>query len=284
MPKLAALIDGSVYWQSVCDHASWAAQRIGGEVEVMHFLGRRDITSVPYDLTGSLSLGTQESLLQELSDLDAKRAKLLQARGRALLAEAKARMEVSGLAGVATKLRHGDLADEVEELGANLDLIVLGKRGEAADFAQMHLGSNLERVIRVSKKPVMVASRAFKPINKFLLAFDGGTSASKAVDAIATGSLLAGLKCHLVMVGSANAEAENRLRAAASKLQTSRYDVIVSMQPGVSEDVISAMVEREEISLLVMGAYGHSRLRNMIIGSTTTTMVRTCKIPVLLYR
>jgi nucleotide-binding universal stress UspA family protein len=48
--------------------------------------------------------------------------------------------------------------------------------------------------------------------------------------------------------------------------------------------VISDAVEREGIDLLVMGAYGHSRIRNLIIGSTTTEMVRSCKIPVILYR
>jgi len=38
------------------------------------------------------------------------------------------------------------------------------------------------------------------------------------------------------------------------------------------------------IDLLLMGAYGHSRIRNLIIGSTTTSMIRSCKIPVLLFR
>jgi nucleotide-binding universal stress UspA family protein len=33
-----------------------------------------------------------------------------------------------------------------------------------------------------------------------------------------------------------------------------------------------------------MGAYGHSRIRNFIIGSTTTEMVRSVKIPVMLFR
>jgi nucleotide-binding universal stress UspA family protein len=283
MPKLAALIDGSVYWQSVCDHTAWAAQRIQAEVEVMHFLGRREITSVPHDFTGSLTFGTQESLLQELADLDAQKAKLVQARGRALLTEAKARLEVSGIGAVTTRLRHGDLAHEVEELQADLALIVLGKRGEAADFAKLHLGSNLERVIRVSKTPVLVASRAFKPIDKFLIAFDGGPSAIKAVEAIAAGRLLSGVKCRLVMARR-NAEAESRLDAAATKLRTSGYAVDAVVETGNPEDVISAIVERDQVSLLVMGAFGHSRLRSMIIGSTTTTMVRTCKIPILLYR
>jgi nucleotide-binding universal stress UspA family protein len=33
-----------------------------------------------------------------------------------------------------------------------------------------------------------------------------------------------------------------------------------------------------------MGAYGHSRIRNLVIGSTTTSMIRNCRIPVMLFR
>jgi nucleotide-binding universal stress UspA family protein len=33
-----------------------------------------------------------------------------------------------------------------------------------------------------------------------------------------------------------------------------------------------------------MGAYGHSRIRNLFVGSTTTEMIRSCKVPILLFR
>jgi len=33
-----------------------------------------------------------------------------------------------------------------------------------------------------------------------------------------------------------------------------------------------------------MGAYGHSPIRNLIVGSTTTAMIRTVRVPVLLVR
>jgi nucleotide-binding universal stress UspA family protein len=33
-----------------------------------------------------------------------------------------------------------------------------------------------------------------------------------------------------------------------------------------------------------MGAYGHSPIRQFILGSNTTSMVRTCQIPVLMFR
>ena len=38
------------------------------------------------------------------------------------------------------------------------------------------------------------------------------------------------------------------------------------------------------VNLLVMGAYGHSRIRSLIIGSTTSEMIRSCLVPVMLFR
>ncbi|WP_346433142.1 universal stress protein [Breoghania sp.] len=42
--------------------------------------------------------------------------------------------------------------------------------------------------------------------------------------------------------------------------------------------------EREGFHLLVMDAYGHSRIRSFVIGSTTSEMMRSCKVPILLFR
>ncbi|TGN67738.1 universal stress protein, partial [Paracoccus liaowanqingii] len=54
--------------------------------------------------------------------------------------------------------------------------------------------------------------------------------------------------------------------------------------PGEPEDVLQSVVAAEGFGLLVMGAYGHSRIRSLIIGSTTTAMVQAVRIPVLMYR
>ncbi len=57
----------------------------------------------------------------------------------------------------------------------------------------------------------------------------------------------------------------------------------------VSRSVMTGFVNalailRENIHLLVMGAYGHSRIRQLMVGSTTTAMVRTSHVPVLMFR
>lgn len=284
MTNLIALIDGSDYSQSVCDHAAWAAGRMNASVQVVHAIGRRETDSAPANLSGSIGLGARTALLEELAELDAQKAKLNQKRGRLLLDEAKARLAADGVAEITTTLRKGDLVETVQDLEKNAELVVIGKRGEAADFATMHLGSNLERVVRSLHNPILVAARAFKPIQRFLIAFDGGTSALKAVDHIARSPLFAGLECHLLTAGADTPEARKKLDDAEMMLSAAGYQVTTDIEPGPASAAIAKRVEADGIGLLVMGAYGHSRIRSMIIGSTTTEMIRSCLIPVMLIR
>jgi len=280
--KLIALVDGSIYSKSVCDHAAWIAIRTGAPVELLHVLGRRETPTA--DLSGSIALGARTTLMDELAALDEQRARLAQKRGRAILDDAEAALKEAGVEQVTSRLRNGDLLETVAEAETGARGIVIGKRGEAADFARLHLGSNLERIARSSKKPVFVASRAFRPISKVLIAYDGGPSAMRAVEHVATAPLFAGLDLHVLTVGAQSEDVKRRLEDAQATLQAGNHNVSIQLTPGQPEKVISEVVEREGADLLVMGAYGHSRIRAMIIGSTTSEMIRSCKIPVLLFR
>ena len=53
---------------------------------------------------------------------------------------------------------------------------------------------------------------------------------------------------------------------------------------GTVEECATAIIEAETFDLLVMGAYSHSRLRSLFLGSTTTEMIRSCKVPVVIFR
>lgn len=284
MSKLIALVDGSIYSQSVCDHVAWIAQRTGSSVELLHVLGRRETSGTSSNLSGNITLGARTALLEELSALDEQRAKLAQKYGRAILDDSKARIEAAGVTEVTTKLRIGDIVETVAEFEADADMVVIGKRGEAADFAKLHLGSNLERIVRSSRKPIFVASRSFRPTKRFLIAYDGGASSMKAVDNVARSDLFSGLQCRLLTVGPDTQENRKRLEDAQAMLEGGGYAVEASIVQGQPETAISHAVESDAIDLLVMGAYGHSRVRSLIIGSTTTGMIRSCKVPIALFR
>lgn len=281
--KIIALVDGSIYSESVCGHAAWISGRTGAPVELIHVLGRREAPG-KRDLSGSIRLGARSRLLEELAELDAQRAKLVSHRGRAILEDARGIVDRAGVDEITTRLRHGDIVEAVSEVEAGARVIVIGKRGEAADFAKGHLGSNLERIVRAVHRPVLVASRAFKPIESVLVAYDGGRSAMNAVDHISRSPLFAGLSLTVVTVGPETSENRKALEEAKAFLKTSAVQADTRLVDGRPEEVLGKLVDTEGFGLLVMGAYGHSRIRSLVVGSTTTEMVRSCKVPVLLIR
>ena len=117
-----------------------------------------------------------------------------------------------------------------------------------------------------------------------MIAFDGGTSALKAVHYASKEPLFKGCELHLVSVGKAGSSLEKDLDDAATGLRGAGFEVKAAHLQGDVEDVITAEVTSRGIDLLVMGAYGHSKIRQMVIGSTTTSLVRTCLVPILLFR
>ena len=284
MKPVLACLDHSRYTQSVLDHAIWAAKRLGTGLELMHSLDRHPEVAQSTNLSGSIGLGANEALLNELATLDEKRSKLSLERGRALLDEATRQARTHGVDPVHVRLRHGDLIDTLVESGDSFDLLVMGKRGETADMAKLHLGSNVERAVRSIPHPTLVASRAYKPIGSVLLAFDGSASARKAVALMAQRPLLTGLECHVVMVSAESAESRAAMQWAIQLLDAAGIEPRIETIPGHADAVIADYVRANGIDLLAMGAYGHSRIRQFIVGSTTTTMIRSCQVPILLMR
>ena len=284
MPGIIALVDGSIYTRSVCDHAAWAAGRLGTAITLLHVLSRPPISDAAPDFSTYLDADTRDALLADLASHDEQAGRLTQRRARAILDDCSTRLTAEGAANSTPRLRQGDLLEAVQELEPQADLLVIGKRGEAADFARLHLGSNLERMVRSSVKPILVAARAFKPIHRVLVAFDGGASVMKAVGHLATSPMFAGLEVHLLAVGTPSADTERKLGEALATLRRAGLLATMQTRPGQPDEVIARAVRDEGFDLLVMGAYGHSRIRTLIIGSTTTAMIRSCLIPVMLFR
>ncbi len=281
--KIIALVDGSIYSESVCHHAAWIAQRSQAPVELIHVLGRREAPDKS-DLSGAIRLGARTKLMEELAELDAQRAKLVSHRGRAILEDARAIVDQDGVTEITTRLRHGDIVETIGEIEGDARVIVIGKRGEAADFAKGHLGSNLERIVRAAHRPVLVGARAFKPIETVLVAYDGGRSAIKAVDHIARSSFFADMAVTVVTVGSEMPEVRKALADTKAQLAAAGIDADTRIVSGQPEIELGKIVDEEGYGMLVMGAYGHSRIRSLVIGSTTSEMMRSCKVPVLLLR
>ena len=74
------------------------------------------------------------------------------------------------------------------------------------------------------------------------------------------------------------------LDAARATLERAGREVEATLLPGSPEEALGRLVQERGPGLVVMGAYGHSRIRSLVIGSTTTEMIRSCKAPIVLVR
>lgn len=282
MNHVLACIDGSAQAAAVCDCAAWASQRLEVPLVLLHVLDRQQFPATG-NLSGIIGLGSREYLLEELAALDEKRSKLALEEGRMMLAAAKQRVIAAGVAQPECRQRHGDLLESLHDLQADIRLLVIGRQGEDSSGLQL-IGSQLESVIRTMHRPILVTPASFTPPKSLLLAFDGSATTRKGVEMIVSSPLLRGVAIHLVMVGADSGENRALLKSAEEALVAAQFEVHTALLGGEVEPILHAYQAQHAIDLLVMGAYGHSRIRQFLVGSTTTSMLRSTTTPLLLLR
>jgi nucleotide-binding universal stress UspA family protein len=281
--KVMACIDASPYAEAVCDYSVWAAKRLGTALSMLHILDRAQHTNTP-DLSGTIGLGSQEILLEQLADLDEKHAKLALERGRVMLDAAKSRAEAAGIDKVDERLRHGQFVQSLLELEDEIRLLVLGKRGFSSAEAHGQLGMHVEGLIRSMHKPILLTQQQFIEPKSLMLAYDGSETAAKSMIMLAESPLCKGLPCHLVMAGADVEAARVQMNEAADKLRSEGFEVTVAIVAGEPDTVLHQYQQEHNIDLMVMGAYGHSRIRQFFLGSTTTAMISNAKCSLLVLR
>lgn len=281
--RVLACVDASPYAQAVCDYAVWAAKKLDVAMSLVHVLDKAQHTHTP-DLSGSIGLGSQELLLQQLAELDEKHSKLAQQRGRAILAAAKERAQQAGIVDVSEWLRHGQLVETLTELEPETRLVVIGKRGFSSADAHGHMGLHVERVIRSLHKPILLTQQSYVEPKRLMLAFDGSETAQKSVAMLAASPFARGLPLHLVMAAQETEDARMQLAQAGDILRLAGFTVTLSIVAGEPETVLHQYQQEHVIDLMVMGAYGHSRIRQFIVGSTTTAMICKAKCSLLILR
>ena len=180
--KILLCTDGSSYSQVSYEYAAWLAMRTEVATEVLYVTDLRKEQAVRSpDFSGSIGIDSYQQLLEKLVDLESDRAKINHKRAKYILQQAETFLTSREVTEIKLTHETGFLVDLFHKFETDSDLIVLGKRGETASFATEHLGANMERIVRASHKPCLVTPREYKPVNRVLLAYDGGESCQKAL-------------------------------------------------------------------------------------------------------
>jgi nucleotide-binding universal stress UspA family protein len=280
---VVACIDGSEAALAVCDYAAWASQRMAAPLMLLHVLDEEKYPART-DMTGSIGLGSREQLQEELVSLDQQRSKLALKHGHVMLDEAEKRVLSAGVEKATKRQRHDELSASLVELEPTSQLFVMGLHGESSAAAGRHVGSQLETVIRSVHRPVLLVPDSYAEPKSAMMAFDGSATAFRSVELLANTPVFRGMPLHLVLVGTDSADHQNQLKRAVELLSGQGSDIHVAIRDGDVEQTLHAYQEEHDIDILIMGAYGHSRIRRFLVGSTTTRMLETAKKPLVILR
>lgn len=283
MNKIITCIDGSNYTDSVCNAGIWAAHKLTVPLVFLHAI-EKDRKVHNESLSGAIGFGAKSSLLEKMTELDEQHSKLALQLGKELLEHAKQRAIAQGHEQVESTQRHGTITDAICDLETDARLIVLGRCGQGHSESFKALGSHIEHVIRQVRTPVLITNQDFKQPQSFLLCYDGRETADKAVQRIIEGGLLQGLKCHLVTVKNKVSDQHSKFKAAEALLVEHGFEVEASYLTGSIFDSLMNYKENNDVDMVVIGAFAHSKLRQVILGSNTLKMIENTQLPLIVLR
>jgi nucleotide-binding universal stress UspA family protein len=277
--RILLCTDGSPAANVTTDYAIWFARKLRARIHVLYITDIRLLEGpLLADISGALGAQAYAALLPQLKQLQRDKAK-------AILADAAnrcrdARVECD------TTHETGTLVQAMLQHERNADLVVLGQRGEHAPWLGDMLGSSVERMVRASIKPCLVTPDSLRDTKHILLAYDGSSESNKALHtSLALASTLhAQLSITTVCQRENEDAASKNLQHANEQAGERKLAVDVQLLHGNAEDEILRLTDTINADLIVMGAYGHTRIREFVLGSTTSHVIRKARVPVLLAR
>ncbi|MDN6276067.1 universal stress protein [Psychrobacter sp.] len=281
---ILACIDGSAVTESVCDYAAWYANKLNLPVGLLHV---SDVpASIRRDLSGAIGVNSREFLLEELTKMDEQRAKVVNSYSNALVLDAQDHIHSKFEAlDIHTYQRRGKLLPAIEHFKTVNRAIVMGRRGEDHKNSRINIGSQIETVARASDIPVLICSEKFKEPSSYMIAFDGSKTAIKAVWMVGRSPVLKGLTGHIVMIGNHDEASKQSLSAAVAQLEDAGF--AVEAHHLTASDAVGGLLKfqvEHGVDVMVVGAYGHSKLQQLFLGSTTTEIIASTLSPVILVR
>jgi nucleotide-binding universal stress UspA family protein len=179
----------------------------------------------------------------------------------------------------------GVIANEICERARTADVVLIGHRGVNEKFSTGLLGSTAESVTRKCPKPLLVCPTEWKGgIEKPLLAYDGSQRSASAMQAAADFCVSLSLPLAVAHVARDEASGARVLEEAKRYLAPYALQSTFTCLSGHAPEQIVATLRSDGHDLLFIGAYGHSRIVEMVLGSTTEYVLRNAPCPIFLHR
>jgi nucleotide-binding universal stress UspA family protein len=139
-------------------------------------------------------------------------------------------------------------------------------------------------VLKRGPRPVVVAPPKLKDGSSVVVAYNGSPQADRAMQAFQSSGLDLAEEVSVLSADEDDEEATRQAERAVEFLRLHRINALaqaVGPVDSVAQSILAAVRQRSA-RLLVMGGYGHSTVREFLLGSTTKAVLKDSPVPVFL--
>ncbi len=273
--------DGSTNSLIALKYGIYIARKLGASLTGFHVM---DVNLMQGPLLTDISgsVGVPDGIFENIE-------KSLEEKADFILNELQQHCREAGVKSETKKIT-GKISPAIIEEAQNADMILMARKGEHFSLKEGGLlGSVAESVTRNSGKPVLITPENFMEIESMALAYDGSDSASKALKLSLQLSQQNAWPLTVIIITPDSTKAAALIAQVEEENQKDPDEPPIAdcetiTLSGRESDEILRFIREGSVELMVMGAYGHNRLRELLLGSTTSQVVCKSPIPVLLIR
>lgn len=268
-------VDGSSYTEAQVKYCIQLAEAFNCKIKVLSIVDIRIFEWAVVMGTDGFVPMVPSNIYKEESQ------KILETKADAVLDKCSSILKQEGIDFEVEKIS-GPPVDIICEKARVVDLLLMGARGEFAKWKSRIVGATLDAVVRQWNKQILVTPEKFKRVSKVLFAYDGSDRANKALQL--AGLFGTGLDVPVVILTIHDKKAIRKKYLDEAGIYLEPYKIPVELLgvSGHAEQEILNIADERQCDLIIMGAFGHSRIRETILGSTTEHVLKNKKIPVLL--
>ena len=270
-------IDGSDYSATATKYAVQAAEHYKASITALYVVDVKKLAApIVNDMATCLGISS-------VPNLESTYRNALKQVGETALEVCARKCRVASVK-CTTKLRSGIVSDIICQEAHAVDLVIMGHRGEASDWGSAIFGSVFEATIRQINRPAFIVTKYKQQISRVLVAYDGSHHSSNVLKIAASLCETENIPIH-VLLADFDEDEEKRLIGEIDAY-LSAHELSWHLEKATGDPAEAIIVKAKEINadVIAMGAYGHSRIKELLVGSTTEYVLRNATCPVLVYR
>lgn len=276
--SVIACLDCPEHVQAVLDASMWAAKTMQAPIGLMHAAPTVQHKGA-MDYSGCLVADDGTNLLNQLTLEEKDSNGRLRDQGRLLLKQSDSYCQQHQgryQHQIYYLHRHCSIAESLDYVDQTADLVTIGH--------EVTCRHSLSQLIRASRCPALVTHETFKAPKTALFAFDNSATCHALLEWLCRSALIRNLTLHVVMVGKDNERNKDALREAYARLKQSGINCKKALLQGYDITATLLHYQRQhQLGMLITGAFGESRLHELLHGSDTQKLLKASETPYLLY-